>query len=365
MKSFKTILFAIILLLPLLMVANTGKPTGKHTKEKNIHKEFTISEDTELRLFNSYGNIDISTWNKDKVEVKIQIIVNGDNETSVNSDLELINIHFEEILKRKWLIIETKNMGGIKNHKEVHYQIKVPRSNPLHVFNIYGDITLGKIDADIKMNISYGNILADELNGSTVISTSYSQRTTINFAKGIDLFTNFSDINIKNAGAIFVGEMNSSNINIEKIENLIYQGNYGSLNVGLITKRLKIISASNVNMNFAKLSDESIININAKYGTIKIDYWTSKETNINTYGSRVTLGYTEREPFDLNLSLMRMDEMISTPFTVESLNLPKAIQESLIKKSNHEFLGYHLKRNSGNNLTLKLNGGILHLKKVK
>lgn len=361
MKLFYKNLLAFLLLIPTLSFANTGKRIGKHTKEKNIYKEFIVPKDIELRIHNSYGNIDISTSNNDKIEIKVQVIVNGDNETSVNSDLELININFNKLLKRKWLIIETNNIAGIKNHKEVHYQIKVPKSNPIWVSNFYGDITIDKIDNDIKMAVTYGNILANELNGSTVMNVSYSTRTTINYAEGIDLFTDFSDIIIKNTKGVFVGEMNSSNINIEKIETLIFQGIYGNLNVGQITKQLKVIGTNNVNMNFNKLSDQSKIDINSKYGTINIDHWSSKDTRIKSYGGRVTIGYNEKKSFNINLNLNRMDEFISIPMTTKNLYIPLKIKESLVKKTNNEFTGYHLKKKSERNLNINLSGGILRL----
>ena len=54
--------------------------------------------------------------------------------------------------------------------------------------------------------------------------------------------------------------MNSSNIDIEKIETLIYQGTYGSLNVELLTKHLKVISGNYINMNFTEISEEANVN---------------------------------------------------------------------------------------------------------
>ena len=55
-------LLTLLLVLPLLTFANGWN--GKHTKEKTIHKEYNVSANATLKVNNSYGNLDITTWNE-------------------------------------------------------------------------------------------------------------------------------------------------------------------------------------------------------------------------------------------------------------------------------------------------------------
>ena len=55
MKHYYNILF-LLTLLPAIVVANNGKLKGKYTKEKKIHKEYTVNANAGFQLDNSFGN---------------------------------------------------------------------------------------------------------------------------------------------------------------------------------------------------------------------------------------------------------------------------------------------------------------------
>ena len=82
MKHIYNILI-LVALLPLSVVANNDKFKGKHTKEKKIHKEYTVNADAGLKIDNSYGSVNIVTWNQNKTVIDVVIKTNGDNEEKV------------------------------------------------------------------------------------------------------------------------------------------------------------------------------------------------------------------------------------------------------------------------------------------
>jgi len=60
-QLYKILLIAFIAL-PLCSSANGNIIKGKHTKEKTIKKEYDVNADALLKISNSYGNLNITSW---------------------------------------------------------------------------------------------------------------------------------------------------------------------------------------------------------------------------------------------------------------------------------------------------------------
>mgnify|MGYP003655960268 FL=1 len=77
----KTILYKYtwLLLLAFTTVANANDTdfNGKHTREKTIKKEFNVNANALLKINNSYGNLNITSWNENRVVIEVHIKTNG------------------------------------------------------------------------------------------------------------------------------------------------------------------------------------------------------------------------------------------------------------------------------------------------
>ena len=69
---FRNVFFA-LLLIPALALANNNDRKGKSTKEKTLHEEYTVSPNATVEIDNSYGNIDVVTWNENRVVIDVTI----------------------------------------------------------------------------------------------------------------------------------------------------------------------------------------------------------------------------------------------------------------------------------------------------
>ena len=76
----KTMYFKLILalLIPFLPVANNDLD-GRFTTQKKITKKYDVSASALLKVDNSYGNVDVTTWNQNRVEIEVIIITNGND----------------------------------------------------------------------------------------------------------------------------------------------------------------------------------------------------------------------------------------------------------------------------------------------
>src|SRR5690606_26492189 len=88
-------LFAMIIMIPVISFANNDLPRGKYTKEKTIKKEFPVNMDALLKVNNSYGNLNITSWMEDRILIEVHIRTTGDKEDKVQQKLDDITVDFE------------------------------------------------------------------------------------------------------------------------------------------------------------------------------------------------------------------------------------------------------------------------------
>ncbi|MFT7066833.1 MAG: hypothetical protein ACJAUO_002420, partial [Sediminicola sp.] len=175
MKKFIPIASIILFFaLPVLSHAFDGKLKGKYTKEKTIKKEFEVSSNALMSIDNSYGNLNITSWNENRIVIEVRIKTNGNNEEKVQKKLNEISVDFEagrEMVSAKTIFNQNNNnwnwnWGGSNNvNMQIDYFIKVPVKNKIHLNNDYGSIILDRIDGHAKINCDYGRLEIGELRG--------------------------------------------------------------------------------------------------------------------------------------------------------------------------------------------------------
>ena len=170
------LLYSIItaFLLPVSILATEPNLKGKHTKEKTIHKEFDVNSDATLRVSNSYGDLDITTWNENRIVMDVIITTNGNNEDKVQRRLDDIDVDFSS--SPEWVSAETTfknrkskswwNWGNNNVSMKINYVIKMPMSNNVILSNNYGSINLDKLEGRAEISCDYGKVTTKELMSS-------------------------------------------------------------------------------------------------------------------------------------------------------------------------------------------------------
>ena len=206
----------LLLLLPALVLANNGelKGKGKYTKEKTLKKDFSVNADALLKISNDYGNLDITSWNENRIVMEIKIQVSGNDEEKVIKKLESIGVEFDsssQMVSAKttfdkkdssWWDKWTSGWNNNLNMK-INYTVKVPVTNSVDLNNDYGNITLDKIEGTAKINCDYGQIILGELLGNdNIINIDYTNNSSITYMKNGKINADYSDIEIGNSDRI-------------------------------------------------------------------------------------------------------------------------------------------------------------------
>ncbi|QTD38300.1 hypothetical protein JL193_03085 [Polaribacter batillariae] len=205
MKSIYKIAF-LLLLFPFISSANNKEK--KHEKSKTITKEYNVNSNALVALDNSYGDLNITTWDKNRVEIEVKITVNGNDLEDVEEKLNSINVAFSASSSKvsaKTVFGKKKNSWSWwKRSKNVNYKInyfvKMPKTNNINLKNDYGSIYLGNISGEATINCDYGKIVVGELSSNNNnISLDYCSTSTIAYIKSGDINVDYSKLSIENS----------------------------------------------------------------------------------------------------------------------------------------------------------------------
>ncbi len=345
-------LFLLFLLIPLAIFATEKK--GKYTKSKVIDKTFNVTKEATLNVSNKYGNIDIVTWNENKIAVTVKITTNGDEEDKVQKRLEEITVEFDSnstYVSAKTMIEKSSaswNLWGKDNNvnMEINYQIKMPLTNNVNLTNDYGGINLNKLEGSATINCDYGKInIGELLNVSNSIHIDYTNNSTISYIKGGTVNADYSTLRIDKSDNINL-KADYSHLAFGTINRLNYSCDYGSLKI----ENAKNISGASdyMNLTIEKLLGSGVFNLD--YGSLKIEELGQhlNELNLKSSYTHVKLGLHPNASFDITAALSYCGFKYGDHFTFN-----KEIEKSTSKY----YEGYYNSPDSGAQISIKSSYG--------
>ena len=282
---------------------------GKHTREKKIKKEFNVNSNSNLSIDNSYGNIDITTWDEDRVVIEVIIKTNGNDEEKVQEKLDEINVDFNQsssgVSAKTRFSKEDKSWwksltGGFDNvNMEVNYIVRAPEANNLDIENDYGGIYIDKTTGNAKISCDYGKIDIGELRGrSNYLNFDYTRSSRIGYVTNAEINADYSDYEIEEAEELLTSA-DYSKSKIGKVSKMTFNCDYGSVEIDkikvlegngdyLTTKINRVFTSLDLNLDYGSFSVEKIIK-----GTRKVE--------INTDYAGVKLGYDSEMSFQFDV----------------------------------------------------------------
>lgn len=361
-RQFK--ILTLLLVVPTLVLAGTNpKFKGKHTKEKKIDKEYTVAADATVAIDNTYGNIDIVTWNENRVVIEVLIRTNGNNEEKVMERLNEIDVEFSASNSRveaKTTFKGKKNnswsfWGKNKNNHvkmEINYTVKMPESNSVDLDNDYGAINLTTISGNASINCDYGQINVDALNGDiNNLNFDYTNNSTIGYMKQGSINADYSNFTIEQTGVLDINA-DYTNSEIEQAVSVRYNCDYGKLKIGQVNDVDG--SGDYIPLRIGTLNGD--LTVNSDYGSITVETISTQggDITISSNYAGIKLGYDSGYSFDFNVELRYAG--LSGKDDLE-------INHQHSSNNKKSYKGYHGSPNSGNNITINSNYGGVSLKK--
>ncbi len=358
--KLKTVLLALFVV-PLTLLANNGYfGKGRYTKEKKITKEYSVNSDALLRIDNSYGNLNIISWNENRVVIEVTVKTNGNTEGKVQEKLDQIDVDFNgsssqvsaktifDRGSRSWW----KGWGRNNVSMQINYDIKVPVSNSVNLSNDYGSISLNKIEGNATISCDYGKLSLGELLGDyNDLNFDYTNNATIEYIKQGKIVADYSSFFVDKAGDI---DLNTDYTKSEfgELANLDYSCDYGSL---------KTAVSNNVRGDGDYLSARmgqvhGNVSVDADYGSFRIEELSPSAGNVSIESdyTGIKIGYHDEYEFTFNITLE-----YSGFSGKDDLEMVK----QRIKSSDKYYEGYHGSTSASNTISIDSEYGGVSLTK--
>ncbi|WP_457611352.1 hypothetical protein [Lutibacter sp.] len=346
-------LLIILFIIPLTISATEKR--GKYTKNKVINKEFNVNNNATLKVTNKYGNIEVVTWNENKIVIEVSITTTGNVEEKVQKRLDQINVEFRNnasnvsaktIIERStssWKIWGNNNNVSM----EINYLIKMPITNNVNLTNDYGAINLDKLEGTSTINCDYGSINIGELrNSENSINIDYTNNSFIDFMKDGKINADYSTLSVNRSGRTILNA-DYSHISFEMLVSLDYNCDYGSLKIEDIGN---IEGDSDyMHLTIGKLNGSG--NFNIEYGSLNIKKISSefKSLKVISSYSHLKFGIRNTNSFNFNATL----SYTGFKYDKNLFNFTKQVKDSAKK----EYEGYYNNANSGKTIFIKSNYG--------
>ncbi len=275
-------------LLLLLFIAITSfakEHNGKYTKQKTIRKTVLVNFDATVSIDNKYGNMMITTWDEDKIDIEVVVTISADSEKWVDQKLASITVNFggSKSLYSAETIFDKSDNYGKSSSMEVNYTVKIPKNGSVKLDNKYGNIVMHDLNGSSDIVCKYGKITLGKLNNSSnTIKIDYCSKSSIESVKNATINAKYSGLVLSDFSNL---DLNSSytDVSILNGNNLTYQSNYGKISVGKVTNL-----EGNGNYLTIKIAEiQSNLKLTTNYSNITLNAVSEKANNI-----AITAGYT-------------------------------------------------------------------------
>ena len=355
MKQLSKIVVLLCLLPMALFATENPKFKGKYTKTKTLNKEYTVNANAALKVTNSYGNLDIVTWNENRTVIEVVITTNGNDESKVQAKLDKIDVDFSGSASQ----VTAKTLfGGKKNsswswwgknnnvHMEVNYTIKLPIGNSVDLNNDYGAINMNELNGNARISCDYGQVNLGSLNADdNSLNFDYSKNSTIAYMKSGKINADYSSFVLEDVGSL---DLNAdyTKSEVQQAMSINYNNDYGKMIVG--TVKDLIGRGDYIPLRLNTLTGN--LNVNTDYGSVSVENATSTagDITIDSSYAGISIEFASGYNFDFNVDL-----------TYASLRGEDGLEIEKQSKSNSRksYSGYHGSKGSGNTVNINSDYG--------
>lgn len=197
-------------------------------QERDYSRSFAIPIDGKVEVINKYGEVIIRTWDSDSVRIEVLVRAEGRNSAAVNKSMSKVDIKFRQVGSIVSAKTELSSGGGVlgnlmseakgvvgNNKLQVNYEVWLPQNVLLSVENKFGDVYLASLDSRVDLDVSHGDIKAENFTSTLNLKHSYGKAY---FGTISDVIANLrgSEIYFEEAQALNI-ESGSSEIRVDRL----------------------------------------------------------------------------------------------------------------------------------------------------
>jgi len=343
----------------------------KKQYKKNIEKQFSIDKDGEVAIVNKYGDIDMHTWDKNEVKIKVEIIINATSQSIAEDVFETISVEFDDSKSRVYAetVIESKesywwNWGkNLKSDFEINYEIYMPITCSINFTNKYGDVDVMDLDNNATIDVSYGNLTMGDLNGDLGLILGYGN-AFVGSVKDVQAEIKYSKFRCEAVNE-FMGETKYSGITINNADKMLVESKYDNFNLGHISE---LVNEGKYDNFIVESCDR--LTVETKYSDYKLGELTESLSAELSYGglkvkdlkksfdrvyvesnyAGISLGIDPGTSYELNLSSKYVE-----------VKIPEAKNVDKSEDGNEKYISAQYNKGKGGKISLEMEYGFLKI----
>jgi hypothetical protein len=182
------------------------KEEPKYKKTKNFSKSYTLSSSDKIKLDNKFGEMKLTTWDKNEIKVEVTITGKSDEEARAQEILDRISIVDSKeggtvSFKTKFADDDKDNRKNDKDHKkehhnegmEINYAVSLPASASLDAVNQFGKMIVPDYRGEAYLESKFGSLTAGKISNPKEIDVEFGKanieqmdggKLTIKFSEG-------------------------------------------------------------------------------------------------------------------------------------------------------------------------------------
>jgi hypothetical protein len=293
-------------------------------KSKEVSKEIAVPKGGEIYLENSSRNIVVKTWDQPKVKVTTTVYYDGETKLTDDEWLEKVNLSLKTLgssvkIKSGTIVSNDishnylnrpgignasvfdgngRNIGSKANVKKI-VTVTVPAGSKLDIESKYSDVSLPAGIIDVLVDISNGNLEADNLN-KLVLRSKYSnvnvgdiKTAELEFTNGrfsaksideMDIESKYSTIEMAAVKKMVLRSTNDE-YEVEEAGEIRGRKTYGNLRITKLNGSLEV-EGTNADVKIRKTGPSlSLIKIDDKYADIRIPLRETKNYSVDFAGA--------------------------------------------------------------------------------
>jgi hypothetical protein len=182
-------------------IAHGEEPNAEKTK--SYSKTYPLGGGDNVNLNNQFGELKVTTWNKNEIKVDVTIIAKANTEDAAQTILD--NIYIEDSKSGNTVSFRTRmhnekgnwNKGNKKDYKEtsmsINYVVYMPATTVLNATNSFGAMIIPDMKSAVTLNSKFGSLTAGSLAQVRDINVEFGEawidamnggKVTIKFSKG-------------------------------------------------------------------------------------------------------------------------------------------------------------------------------------
>ena len=307
----KSVFKLTVLLIVVSLINCSAGPVDfiKREYTKTIKKEFDIAANGTTYLSNKYGKVNVKTWDRNRVKISVDIVVNANSEEKADQVFDRIKIQFSNANDYVKAITEIESKrsswwswnSSDKSDYKINYEVYLPATNNLDLTHKYGDAYVSSMEGKVKLNLKYANFKIEGVGddsdiefayGNGAIKTAKDLTTSLSYGKldietanDVSLTTKYSQVRIANAGDIrcetkydtyqlaniadFKNYGKYDNFTINSARNVSLNGKYSSIDVAKISQGIDLdMEYGSADFGLAKGFEE--VTMNGRYTDFKV-----------------------------------------------------------------------------------------------